>query len=133
MEYYYGMALTPEFFNELHEIGYNWATDHHTYNLLMMSINRRGAGWEVAKSALENPKFIKAYKNGPSPREAWIEEVNTLNQSRAEHLDWSKLEHLTWAEKMRLEQDLPNNSISGEESSAIYDKWLAIWSGNREW
>lgn len=99
----------------------------------MMSIQRRGSGWEEAQSALENPKFIKAYKNGPSPREAWIEEVNTLNQSRAEHLDWSKLEHLTWVEKRKLELELPDNSISGTESSDIYNKWLAIWSGNRKW
>lgn len=133
MEDYYGMALTPELFNELHEIGYLWVTDLHRYNLLMMSIQRRGAGWESAKSALENPKNIKAYKNGPSPREAWIEEVNTLNQSRREHLDWSKLEHLTWVEKMKLEQELPNNSLSDGESLAIHNKWLAIWSGKRKW
>ena len=133
MEDYYGMALTPELFNELHEIGYLWVTDLHRYNLLMMSIQRRGAGWEEAKSALENPKNIKAYKNGPSPREAWIEEVSRLNQSRAVHLDYSQLEHLTWGEKMRLEQDLPDNSMSDAESLAIHDKWLAIWSGKRAW
>ena len=133
MEHYYGMALTPEFFNELHEIGYRWATNLYRYNLLMISIDRRGAGWEEAKSALENPKNINAYKNGPNSRQAWIEEVNTINRSRAAHLDCSKLEHLTWGEKMRLEQDLPDNSMSDTESLAIHDKWLAIWSGNREW
>jgi hypothetical protein len=133
MEHYYGMALTPEFFNELHEIGYRWATNLYRYRLLMMSVERQGAGWEEAKSALENPKNIKAYKNGPSSRQAWIEEVNRLNQSRAVHLDYSKLEDLTWGEKMRLEQDLPDNSMSDAESLAIHDKWLAIWSGNRAW
>tara|TARA_Y100000389_G_C17435262_1_gene505103 strand:+ start:303 stop:704 length:402 start_codon:yes stop_codon:yes gene_type:complete len=133
MEYYYGMALTPELFNQIHEIGYLWVKDLHRYNLLMISIQRRGAGWEEAQSALENPKNIKAYKNGPSPREAWIEEVDTLNRSRAVHLDWSKLEHLTWGEKMRLEQEMPDNSISDAESLDIHDKWLAIWSGNRKW
>ena len=99
----------------------------------MMSVERQGAGWEEAKSALENPKNIKAYKNGPSSRQAWIEEVNRLNQSRAVHLDYSKLEDLTWGEKMRLEQDLPDNSVSDAESLAIHDKWLAIWSGKRAW
>ena len=133
MEHYYGMALTPELFNELHQIGYLWVTDLYRYNLLMMSIQRRGSGWEEARSALENPKFIKAYKNGPSPREAWIEEVNTINHSRAEHLDYSKLEHLTWVEKMKLEQELPDNSMSDGESSDIYNKWLAIWTGKRKW
>ena len=133
MEHYCGMALTPELFNELHALGYHWVTDLHRYNLLMISIGRRGAGWKAAQSALENPNNIKAYKNGPSPREAWIDEVNTLNHSRAVHLDYSKLEDLTWGEKMRLEQDLPDNSMSDEESMAIHDKWLAIWSGNRKW
>ena len=133
MEHYYGMALTPEFFNELHEIGYRWATNLYRYRLLMMSVERQGAGWEEAKSALENPTNIKAYKNGPSSRQAWIEEVNRLNQSRAVHLDYSKLEDLTWGEKMRLEQDLPDNSMSDAESLAIHDKWLAIWSGKRAW
>ena len=133
MEHYYGMALTPEFFNELHEIGYRWATNLYRYNLLMISIDRRGAGWEEAKSALENPKNINAYKNGPNSRQAWIEEVNTINRSRAAHLDCSKPEHLTWGEKMRLEQDLPDNSMSDTESLTIHDKWLAIWSGNRKW
>ena len=133
MEHYHGMALTPELFDELHEIGYLWVTDLHRYNLLMISIDRRGAGWEEVQSALENPKNIKAYKNGPSPREAWIEEVDTLNRSRAVHLDWSKLEHLTWVEKMKLEQDLPDNKMSSTESGAIHNKWLAIWSGNRKW
>jgi hypothetical protein len=133
MEHYYGMALTPEFFNELHETGYRWATNLYRYRLLMMSVDHQGAGWEEAKSALENPKNIKAYKNGPSSRQAWIEEVNRLNQSRAVHLDYSKLEDLTWGEKMRLEQDLPDNSMSDAESLAIHDKWLAIWSGKRAW
>ena len=133
MEFYYGIELTPEFFNELHKIGYLWVTDLHRYNLLMMSIGRQGAGWESAKSSLENPENIKAYKNGPSPREAWLEEVDRINRSREQKLDYTNLEHLSWGEKMRLEQNLPDNSISDAESLTIHNKWLAIWSGNKKW
>ena len=133
MQCYYGIQLTPEFYNELHHIGYHWVTDFNRYNLLMRSINCSGCSWESAKTKLQKPSNIDAYKYGPSPREAWIEEVNTINSKNQIKLDYSKLEYLTWAQKMKMEQDLPDKSLGDSESMDIYNKWLGIWSGRIQW
>lgn len=133
MQCYYGIQLTPAFYDELHDIGYHWVTDFNRYNLLMRSINCRGCSWESAKTELQKPSNMDAYKHGPSPREAWIEEVNTINSNNQITLDYSTLEHLTWAQKMKMEQDLPDKSLGDSESMDIYNKWLGIWSGRIEW
>ena len=133
MDHYYGIQLTPEFYNRLHEIGYHWVTDFNRYNLLMISINCRGCSWDSAKTKLQNPSNMDAYKHGPSPREAWIDEVNSINSKNQIKLDYSTLEHLTWQQKMKMEQDLPDRSLGDSESMDIYNKWLGIWSGRIQW
>lgn len=133
MESYYGIPLTPEFYNRLHEIGYHWVTDFNRYSLLMRSIIRAGADWDTAKIELEKPTNIECFKNGPSEREGWIDEVNKLNEQRSIKLDYSTLDHLSWAEKMRMEQQLPDRSISDTESIDIYNKWSGRRSGRIKW
>lgn len=133
METYYEIQLSPEFYKELHDIGYKWVTNVYRYRLLMISINRSGYNWDCVKSELIKPANIKSYQHGPSPREAWIEEVNKINTDRRERSDCGKLSHLSYCQNMELQRDLPNNSISDGESMAIYSKWLGIWSGSIKW
>lgn len=86
METYYEIQLSPEFYKELHDIGYKWVTNVYRYRLLMISIKRSGYNWDCVKSELIKPANIKSYQHGPSPREAWIEEVNKNSISDGESM-----------------------------------------------
>ena len=133
MEAYYGTPLTVELYAELHDIGYKWVTSLERWRLLMRSIGQSGAHWKDSITELQNPRNIKCFKYGPSAREGWIYEVNKVNCERNVTLDYTKLHHLSWSDKMRLEFNLPNKSLSNEETLVIVDKWSGIQAGIVMW
>ena len=115
----------------LHTIGYSWVRKEIHYQLLLRSINRRGASWNEAKRELESPQNKECFKYGPDPREGWIYEINKIIDERRPKIDYSKLEHLSWVEKMKIEMDANAfaNYLNDKEEREIVEKWYRIWSG----
>tara|TARA_Y100001954_G_scaffold234706_1_gene290800 strand:+ start:1548 stop:1949 length:402 start_codon:yes stop_codon:yes gene_type:complete len=133
MESYYNTVLTPEFYKELHSIGYKWVINAERYRLLMLSVNRSGFSWESVKNTLLQERNIEFYKHGPSPREAWAEEVDKINTERRLRHGGSKLSELSYCQNMDWKKKEDTILLSDKESNEIYIKWENIRSGRISW
>jgi len=115
------MSITSaEIYATVHSLGYNWVETPDDFFLLMRSVNRGMGTWEVILTHLQKPSNQELFRYGPDAREAWISEVNALQNKRRKPRDWLN-DKRYWTKKLK--DSLKEGAlISATESLAIYEK-----------
>ena len=109
-------------FDVVRALGYSWVQTLDDFQLLLCSIDRRGAPWELIYRQLCLAANQQAYGRGPCAREAWIKEVTELHRARMPYHDWLN-DTRRWPAKLATSLALANEgAVTDAESNAIYHK-----------